>query len=332
MKRAVVVGIDDYRGSGNDLQGCVADALSVTDKLKNHGDGDPNFEVVTLTSDVAPVTTEALDEGVRALFRGPAETVVFYFAGHGLLDAETNSGHLLTHDFKRGAPGLSMETLLGMANEAFKSNIHSTVIILDCCHAGFLGEVGALGNRTVSTIGTGVTILTAAGRNQKAAEHEGHGLFTGIMLDGLNGSACDVLGRITPAALYALIDQTLGNFGQRPIYKVNVQTFITLREVAPKVPREVLRRLKDYFPTPGSVFPVDPSFEPDRGAFAEEYRHVEVVAANAAAFREMQAYYRVNLVTPVDQPFPWHAAMHRTGFRLTAQGAHYRMMAEKNKF
>ena len=43
----------------------------------------------------------------------------------------------------------------------------------------------------------------------------------------------DVIGRITPASVYALIDQTLGAWGQRPLYKANVQSFVTLREVPP---------------------------------------------------------------------------------------------------
>ena len=68
------------------------------------------------------------------------------------------------------------------------------------------------------------------------------GLFTSILIDGLEGSASDILGNITPASLYALIDQTLGPLDQRPIYKANVMRFITLRHVAPKVAPETLRQ------------------------------------------------------------------------------------------
>ncbi len=331
MKRAVVVGIDNYGSAQNNLEGCVADALSVSDKLANHGNGDPNFDVITLTSDSETVTTEVMDDNLRKLFKGEADTVVFYFAGHGLLDAETNRGHLLSQDFTRAVPGLSLSDIIGMANDAHK-HIKSTVIILDSCHSGFVGELPGLGNGNISVIGKGVTILAAADRNQEAAEHDGHGLFTGILLDGLNGSASDILGRITPASLYSLVDQTLGGFEQRPVYKANVQRFITLREVSPKVPRAQLRKLKEYFPTPGYVLRVDPSFEPDRGEFTEEFKDIPVIAENEAVFRDMQAYYKVNLVSPVDQPFPWRAAMHSTGFRLTAQGAHYRILAEKKRF
>ncbi len=332
MKRALVIGIDDYGDPELNLEGCVADAAAITEKLEANGNGDPNFDIITLRSDKESVTTEVMDEAVTKLFKaGKCETAVLYFAGHGLLDAETNRGYLVSQDGKKGSPGLALADVINLANEAH-SSIDSTVIILDSCHAGFVGELPGLGNSAVSVIGKGVTILAAADRDQSADEYNGHGLFTSILLDGLSGSAADILGRITPASLYSLVDQTLGGWEQRPVYKANVQNFITLREVQEKVPRDVLRKLKDYFPTSGHMFPVDPSFEEARGEFAEKYKDIPVIPENFAIFREMQAYFKVNLVVPVDQPFPWHAAMHSTGFRLTAQGAHYRRLAADKRF
>lgn len=332
MKRALVIGIDDYGSPEKDLEGCVADAIAVGEKLATNGNGDPNFDVITYTSNDAKVTTELLDEGVTKLFKqGKCDTAVLYFAGHGLLDAETNRGYLVSQDAKKGAFGMSLTDILGLANAAHPE-IGSTVIILDCCHAGYLGELQGLNAKDMSVIGKGVTILAAADRNQKADEDGGHGIFSGIMLDALSGSASDILGRITPASVYALVDQTLGGWGQRPVYKANVDSFITLRQVPPKVPPEMLRKLKDYFPTAGHVFPVDPSFERDRGKYTEELKHIPFSQENHNIFREMQAYFRVNLVSPVDYPFPWDAAVHSTGFRLTAQGAHYRRLALEKRF
>ncbi len=332
MKRALIVGIDDYGGADFNLEGCVADAVAMAEKLGENGNGDPNFDIVLHTSNEGPVTTELLDASVTKLFKsGECETALFYFAGHGMLDAETNRGYLVTQDGKKGSPGVSLGDVIGMANEAHKE-VGSTVVILDCCHAGYLGELPGLNNRDVSVIGKGVTILAAADRNQTAEEDQGHGLFTGIVLDGLGGSAADILGRITPASLYSLVDQTLGGWEQRPVYKANVQTFITLREVSPKVPREMLRRLKDYFPTPGHVFRVDPSFEEARGEFSDQFKDIPVNEENFKIFREMQAFYKVNLVVPIDYPFPWDAAMHSTGFRLTALGAHFRKLAVAKRY
>ncbi len=89
-----------------------------------------------------------------------------------------------------------------------------------------------------------------------AAESNGRGLFTDMLLDGLTGSSADICGRITPASLYSHVDKPLP-LEQRPIYKANVQTFVTLRQVAPKVPLETLRRLPKYFPDPTDIFSLD---------------------------------------------------------------------------
>jgi hypothetical protein len=147
-------------------------------------------------------------------------------------------------------------------------------------------------------------------------------------MDGLKGAASDVIGRVTPASLYAHVDQTLGAWKQRPIYKANVQNFITLRQVEPKVPLEVLRRLPKYFLRSNDVYQLDPSYEPNRGEEAERLKGVAVNDDNARIFRELQDCNRVGIVTPVDQPHMWHAAVFSGGCKLTATGAHYRRLAE----
>jgi hypothetical protein len=217
--------------------------------------------------------------------------------------------------------------ILEMANKAYP-HVKSTVIILDSCHSGFAGEVPQLGSRgQVSVIGTGVTILTACHREGQADEDGQHGLFTGLLLEGLTGSAADVRGYETPAALYSLIDQTLGEWEQRPIYKANVQTFVTLRQVPPKIPPDVLRRLPEYFPTANYIFPLDPSYEPDRENIPEHLRNVPVNAEHAATFKELQMCNRQGLIAPVDAEHMYYAAINENACRLTALGAHYRKLA-----
>ena len=151
------------------------------------------------------------------------------------------------------------------------------------------------------------------------------------MLDGLRGAASDVIGRITPAALYAHVDQTLGAWEQRPIYKANVQSFVTLREVSPKVSKEILRRLPDYFPTASHVLKLDPSFEPDRGEEAEACADIPIDDDNVRIYRELQQCNRHGLVIPTEHEHMWHSAVYSGGCRLTATGAHYRRLADKKK-
>lgn len=172
-----------------------------------------------------------------------------------------------------------------------------------------------------SIISTGVTILTATGREGTAAEGQRHGVFTEILLDGLAGGCSDICGNITPAALYSHVDQTLGPWEQRPIYKANVQTFVTLRQVAAKVPLEVLRRLPTYFPDPASIYRLDPSYEEDRRN-AADLAHIPVKSDNARVFKELQRCNRHGLVIPVDAEHMYYTAINSTGCRLTAIGAH----------
>ena len=272
------------------------------------------------------MSNDIIQTALSELFAGEAETVLFYFAGHGIIDPVTNTGFIVSQDGKRGSWGMSLSDLLGMANKA-SPKIKSTVIILDSCNSGYAGEIAGINQSQISVIGNGVTILTACHREQGAAEVKGQGLFTSMLLDGLSGSSADILGRITPASVYSHIDQTLGAWEQRPIYKANVQTFVTLREIVPKVSRAVLQKLPIYFPNPTDIFALDPSFEPDRGEEAEKLKAVPVALKNVEKYRELQMCNRYGLIVPVDQPHMWHAAVHSTGCKLTGLGAHYRNLA-----
>lgn len=329
MKRALVIGIDAYPVSP--LRGCVNDATAISQLLETNGDGSPNFSVRTLTSNDTDVGNAALHQAVSELFKGgQAETALLYFAGHGIINPETNAGYIVSSDSQRGAWGMSLSEILGLANDAHPK-IQSTVIILDCCHSGYAGEIAGLPAGSPSVIGTGVTILTASHREGTAEDGQRHGVFTDILLDGLKGGCSDIRGNITPASLYSHVDQTLGAWEQRPIYKANVQRFVTLRQVEPKIPFDVLRRLPSYFPDPASVFSLDPSFEPDRANVPEEFRNVPVNDANVRIFKELQKCNRHGLVMPVEAEHMYYAAIHSKGCKLTALGAHYRKLAEMKR-
>jgi Caspase domain len=265
-------------------------------------------------------------DAVTQLFKGDADTAVLYFAGHGLINEDINAGFLVSQDATKGAWGMALVDIVNMANKAYP-HVKSTVIILDSCHSGFAGELPQLSSQNGSIIGTGVTILTACHRDGKADEEGQHGLFTGLLLEGLTGAAADVRGYVSPAALYSLIDQTLGDWEQRPIYKANVQTFVTLRQVPAKIPADVLRRIPAYFPTANYIFLLDPSFEPDRKNIPEHLRNLPINPEHAAIFRELQMCNRQGLVAPVDAEHMYYAAIESKACKLTALGAHYRKLA-----
>jgi hypothetical protein len=325
MKRALVIGIDDYPNAP--LNGCVNDAVAIANTIERNGDGSPNFSVRLLTSNEIDVTRTVLSDAVGQLFTGDADTALLFFAGHGIINPITNNGFIVSQDGNRGAWGMSLVDILTLANNAYP-RIKSTVIILDSCQSGFAGEVPTLGNDNIALIGTGVTILTASHREGTAAEIDEQGLFTSILLDGLNGSSADIRGNITPASIYSHVDQTLGAWEQRPIYKANVQMFVTLRQVTPKIPLEVLRRLPEYFPDAAYVFPLDPSYEPDRENVPDEFKSLPVDEEHTRIFKELQMCNRHGLIMPVDAEHMFYAAIKSKSCKLTALGAHYRKLAE----
>jgi hypothetical protein len=324
MKRALVVGIDRY--PDQPLTGCENDARDIARLLERNGDGSPNFAVRLLSSETDTVDAEALSDAVAELFASDAETAVFYFAGHGVINPETNAGYIVSQDGRRGAWGMSLSEVIGLANGAYP-RVRSTVIVLDSCHSGYAGEVAGLGRTDAAIIGNGVTILTATHREGTAAESGGRGVFTDILVDGLSGAACDIRGKVSPAALYSHVDQTLGPWEQRPMYKANVRSFITLRQVAPKVPDEILRLLPVYFPDAAYHFPLDPSYEPDRQNIPEQFRHLPVDEDHTRIFKQLQLCNRHGLVVPVGEEYMYYAAINSTACKLTASGAHYRRLA-----
>jgi hypothetical protein len=107
-----------------------------------------------------------------------------------------------------------------------------------------------------------------------------------------------------------------------------VQSFVTLRQIEPRVPMEVLRRLPEYFPDATSVYMLDPSYEPDRNNVPEEYRNIPINQNNVRIFKELQLCNRHGLITPVGVNHMYYAAIESKGCQLTAVGAHYRHLAE----
>jgi hypothetical protein len=330
QNRALIVGIDDYGSSS--LTGCVKDAVGLAEALEVNADGSPNFGVRCLTSNDREITTKFLYDQIKELFATPCDTAFFYFAGHGLLEKSMERGFLVTQDAADPNWGIQLNDIVTLANNAH-DKIKSTVIMLDSCHSGIAGAEALNGASDVSKIGTGLTILAACRTGEGAGEelHGGGGIFTNLVIDALRGGAADVLGRVTPAAVYAYIDQTLGAWGQRPVYKANVDSFVELRTIPPKVPRETIRQLPKWFEDVGSVYSLDPSYEEDRSGVPTNSKIADPDEKNVRIFKQLQNCNRNGLVVPVDAEHMYYAAINSTGCRLTASGAHFWRLAKKNR-
>jgi hypothetical protein len=317
MKRALIVGIDDYGWAP--LNGCVNDANRVRGVLARNEDGSPNFPCKVL---IAPpntpnaVTRPVLRKALEDLFTQPADVALFYFSGHGTVN--NLGGFLVTQDAMQYDEGLPMRAVLALANAA---PIKEVVIGLDCCHSGELGKVPELENDS-AVLREGVSVLTASRASQVAMETGGSGVFTSLVCDALEGGAADVCGNVTVASVYAYVDQALGAWDQRPLFKSHVSRLLPLRSCKPVISLEILRLLAEYFPQPEYDFPLDPSYEPDAPPKDPEHERV---------FGHLQKYRAARLLVPVGEEHLYYAAINSKSCRLTPLGRYYWQLASSGK-
>jgi hypothetical protein len=319
MRKALIVGIDYYEKASS-LHGCVSDAYSVNAMLERDADGSRNFHtrMMTATGPGQEVGRKELRAAIQELFDGDSEIALLYFAGHGYVEAP--GGFLCPSDIETGDDGISLGDVMAWA---IQSKARNKVIVLDSCHSGVIGKNPIA---PVTELSEGMTILTASTEDQYASEKNGSGVFTTLLVDALGGAAANLVGDVTPGSVYAHIDQSLGAWAQRPVFKTNVKTFVSLRRVQPPLELGDLRRLAEYFPEAGYEYPLDPTYEPHRSGHEKEAGIPNPDPEKAVIFGILQKYNRVNLVVPVGAPHMWHAAMESKACTLTALGEHYRRL------
>jgi hypothetical protein len=323
MRKALVVGIDFYE-YGEALFGCVDDAHSVKAILDRHDDGAVNFDcsLLTGTGPTDRVNRSVLKDKIVELFETDYEISLFYFAGHGHIEA--SGGYLLATDSKRGDDGISLSEIMICAN---RSPAKNKIILLDSCHSGIAGNQPTSEN--LASLSEGLTILTASTQDQYATEENGKGVFTSLLVDALHGSAANLMGDITPGSVYAHIDQSLGAWEQRPVFKTNVKEFVSLRKTSPQIALTDLHRITEFFPERGYEFHLDPTYEPE--IKGRDLGMPPPNSENTRIFAILQKYNRLGLLVPMEVLNMWNAAMESKACRLTAQGEHYRRLVEKGR-
>jgi uncharacterized caspase-like protein len=313
MRKALVVGINAYQQCP--LTGCINDANSVAQILERNGDDSINFAV----RKVLDINSKGTLRGyIEECFAGDADVALFYFSGHGYIDAV--GGNIVTPDYSAHDMGVSMQEIVTIVNT---SKCKSKVVVLDCCHSGFLGHINTEG-QTASIICEGVTLLTASKSDEAAMEIAGHGVFTSLFLAALSGGAADVTGHITPGGIYAYIDKALGPWDQRPVFKTNVTRFSPLRKVVPQLSEAILRQIIVYFDKPDTELRLDPSFEPTNTPTVDH----EVIKPyadkdNVKVFSDLQKLEGVGLVVPCEEEHMYFAAMKSRSCKLTSAGQHF---------
>ena len=317
MRKALIVGID-YYGSIDLLHGAAYDAHSVSSVLERHADGTTNFtqpKLMVATSPDTAVTRAELRAAVQALFRDKVDIALLYFSGHGYIDS--TGGFLCASDCVDGHDGLALAEVMTFASQSPAEN---KIIILDCCHSGDAGSNPIA--PAFAEIKDGVTILTASTAEQYSMESNGSGVYTNLLADALSGAAANLVGDVTPGSVYAHVDQSLGPWAQRPVFKTNVERFVSLRKAEAPISLADLQKLTKLFDDPTLELPLDPSYEPERSG-TEPAGTPEPDPLKTADFAVLQELAKVNLVRPVGAKHMWHAAMNSKACKLTVLGQHY---------
>ena len=161
MKRALLVGINDYPGAQNDLQGCVNDITNVYDVLVKY------FEFIspdiTLLSNKR-ATKKAILDGLKGLIANSSagDTLVFHYSGHGSQVRDVEGDELkdgkdeiiCPWDFDWDGIYIKDDDLATLFSN-LKKGVHLEVL-LDSCHSG-------TGTREIILDRTRVPAFLAAG-------------------------------------------------------------------------------------------------------------------------------------------------------------------------
>lgn len=314
MRRALIIGLDNY--PAQPLHGCVNDAQRLTKVLSRHHDQSVNFQCETITSPPSTVTRSILLRKISELFKQPAEVGFLHFSGHGTVTGL--GGYLVTPDYCEYDVGIAMSEILALANQ---SPVTDVFITLDCCHSGAFGLLPAVSDDKV-VLADGVSVITATRSGQEALEEGGGGVFTSLLVEALEGGAAGLLGEVSAASIYAYIDNALGAWDQRPLFKANVSRFVRLRETKPRLQTPLVHKLTEYFPLPAEPLPLSPDYEPE----AEPHDEIK-----ERIFRDLQKFRNAGLVEPIEAEHMYHAAIKSKACRLTTLGRYYwRLVNEGN--
>jgi hypothetical protein len=218
---AVVIGLSRYQIIPSLLYGD-KDALAIYDYLRNQL-GIPAENVTLLTNEQATLTAVRRTLGTELRRKaGPKDTVIIYFAGHGVPEIDATSPdedglekYLALYDsapedlYTTGLPMREVEVIFQRLSS------ERIIFIADTCFSGATtGRTFATASRraVVSDAflsrlskGRGRVVLTASRANQVSQERDdlGHGVFTYYLLEGLRGKADqDGDGIITVDELY----------------------------------------------------------------------------------------------------------------------------------
>jgi hypothetical protein len=240
---ALVIGIADYENirklpkvqDAEDLAAALVDPA-----LCGY---DPKNVTILLEQDATRDKIRVAFEALKG--RCNADSTVFlYFSGHGgQIKKGTNKGQYLlpVEVIYPGDDDLARTAISGTElTEALRAiKAKRLTVVLDCCHAGGIGEPRDLGSAEQVAIGlsdgylnqlksgAGRVIISATRETDPAYVRHGakYGVFTGHFLEGLRGAARGEGGVIRILDLYTYVQEKVvaDQPNQRPVLKVELE-------------------------------------------------------------------------------------------------------------
>lgn len=139
---SIIIGIDDYAAEECDLeplQFAVNDAREVRDVLQqDFGFTNEHCKFLTNKAATRAALADALEAWLDTHHPTADDAVLFFFAGHGLIDRRTNAGYLATVDSQRGELERSCIPVSWLRGQLAKLKCRHKLVILDSCYSGTL--------------------------------------------------------------------------------------------------------------------------------------------------------------------------------------------------
>jgi hypothetical protein len=192
---ALVIGNEDYGTyqeglqKDQDVKFAQNDALVFSQYLVKTL-GVPEKQVFTVRNATKAQMTRQIERVVELVKLTKNSQLIFYYAGHGLPDRETNEGYIIPVDVTASniRAGLNLKDMYSMLASA---KAGKTIVLLDACFSGGgRGENGLLSARTVKVKPKGpimegnIVAYTATSGTEVSLPlpGESHGLFTYFLL------------------------------------------------------------------------------------------------------------------------------------------------------
>ena len=186
---AVIIGIDKFTDSSNNLTYTVKDAKAFAKLLKATAKKSyKNVDIKLLIT-----KKETTKKNIKKVLKKYAKTVntndtfLFYGATHGFVDELDGKYYFITSDYDGElSNSIDRDTLVSLLSNIKMQN---KLIILDTCYSseGSADMITDLVNPSLSKIANnGISIFAGSGTKQEALDgYKGHGLFTYTLLEGL---------------------------------------------------------------------------------------------------------------------------------------------------